>query len=178
MSIHKISAGAEAWPFIYANSIFFRALNYVPPDLLGSSIKILAHPDDHQALDDVAVALTDPAFGGTAALGEAARGHPSFYVVDWRIRMQRSSESEVPLPAPRVGPRAAGLCCQMSILDVGTSCPVNNQLAVFYVFLPNSPVCLLSTAACVFACFKLGDHKRTRTRLLHNDSWFNDSSKC
>jgi PAS domain-containing protein len=47
VSIHSLSAEGT---FLYANSVFFRALNYVPQDLIGQPLLNLCHPQDRPLL--------------------------------------------------------------------------------------------------------------------------------
>lgn len=45
--------------FLYANSVFFRALNYVPQDLIGISLLDTAHPNDRSSLQSTFARIID-----------------------------------------------------------------------------------------------------------------------
>jgi len=56
ISIQSIDISAT---FLYANSVFFRALNYVPQDLIGVRLLELAHPQDKGLLERAITQVID-----------------------------------------------------------------------------------------------------------------------
>mmetsp|Transcript_25805 Transcript_25805/g.57853 ORF Transcript_25805/g.57853 Transcript_25805/m.57853 type:complete len:389 (-) Transcript_25805:209-1375(-) len=109
VSIQSIDHAAT---FLYANSVFFRALNYVPQELIGVSIMDLAHPDDRTNLEQSLNKLL---------LDDSSK---PYVTVDWRIRSRKSPPPGMP---------------DSPYMPLSSSASINQQGLVMFSMLKGEP---------------------------------------
>lgn len=109
VSIQSIDHAAS---FLYANSVFFRALNYVPQELIGVSIMDLAHPDDRTDLEQSLNKLL---------LDDSSK---PYVTVDWRIRSRKSPPPGMP---------------DSPYMPLSSSASINQQGLVMFSMLKGEP---------------------------------------